>query len=347
MDKTIKNSIIENVSAILNETFSQKEKQKISEYEDRINFACPYCGDSTNTHKKRGNIYLDNLTFHCFNCGHHGNYVQFLKDFDMSVGEENLEFVAETIKRGTRKKHTTFDIELFNILEKLAVSRETLKRHFRLSEITKGTGIYEYLAGRCVHRKLERFLYNSYHNELWILNFGKSSNITGVQIRSFDESKVKYRTYNISKIYNYIGREMPKLDDDTLAEINKISITFNIMSTDLFAPIYVFEGAIDAMFLKNSIGICGVNRNYDLVENLPETRYFFDNDKAGFERTMEKLNDGKKVFMWKKFLDDLGITEQIKDFNDLIVYMLKNKISFDFNNIENYFTDEKLDLINI
>jgi hypothetical protein len=60
------------------------------------------------------------------------------------------------------------------------------------------------------------------------------------------------------------------------------------------------------------------------------------------------MNEGKKVFMWKKFLNDMSISENIKDFNELICHMSKNKIKFDFrNNIENYFSNDKLDIINI
>jgi len=348
MEQSVKNSIIENISSILQETFKDKEKQRILQYEDRLNFACPYCGDSTNSRKKRGNIYLDNLTFHCFNCGHHGDYIRFMHDFDMPIGNSNLDEISTTIKTGQKKHRTEFDIEIFNKLEEIAVTRNQLKRHFRLNEIMSNDKMFEYLKSRCLHNKLERFLYNNYKNELWILNLTNKHKIAGLQIRSFDPDKVKYRTYNISKIYTYMNMDFPEMNDEELTLVNQTGITFNILQTNLFSPVYVFEGPMDAMFLTNSVGISGVNRNFDLIENLPETRYVFDNDKAGFKRTRNKINEGKCVFMWKKFLKDLNIEKEIKDFNELICYMSKNKIRFDFrNNIENYFTNDKLDIINI
>ena len=348
MDKSVKDSIIENISSILRETFKDKEKQRILQYEDRLNFACPYCGDSTNSRKRRGNIYLDNLTFHCFNCGHHGDYVRFMHDFDMPIGNVNLDEISKTIRTGHKKRRTEFDIEIFSRLEDVAVGRNGLKRHFRLEEITRYDKIYAYLMSRCLHRKLERFLYNRKNNELWILNLTNNRKIAGLQIRSFDPDKVKYRTYNISKIYTYMGMELPEMDDEELTLMNQTGITFNILQTDLFSPVYVFEGPLDAMFLTNSVGISGVGRNFDLIENLPETRYVFDNDKAGFKKMADKMNEGKKVFMWKRFLNDLGIQADIKDFNELICHMQKNRITFNFrNNIERYFSNDKLDIINI
>jgi hypothetical protein len=109
--------------------------------------------------------------------------------------------------------------------------------------------------------------------------------------------------------------------------------------------VYVFEGGIDSFFLPNSIGICGVGRNFELVESLPNTRYFFDNDKAGFERTIQKAKDGKFVFLWKRFLVDYGFKQDLKDFNDLVVYLVRNRIKFDFADIDNYFSNDPFDLV--
>ena len=45
------------------------EKRRLLESKERLNFACPYCGDSTDSpRKKRGNLYWNNLHFHCYNC---------------------------------------------------------------------------------------------------------------------------------------------------------------------------------------------------------------------------------------------------------------------------------------
>ena len=53
MDKIYIKTILQN---ILNKEFSVVSKRKISDFHDRLNFACPYCGDSKNAYKKRGNL---------------------------------------------------------------------------------------------------------------------------------------------------------------------------------------------------------------------------------------------------------------------------------------------------
>ena len=48
------------VESLLRTQFSgQKAESRF--HRDRLNFSCPYCGDSMNGHKKRANIYWKNL----------------------------------------------------------------------------------------------------------------------------------------------------------------------------------------------------------------------------------------------------------------------------------------------
>mgnify|MGYP000583460324 CR=1 FL=1 len=56
------------VQKILNKEFANINKRKIVDYVDRFNIACPYCGDSKNVYKKRGNLYFNKLFYICFNC---------------------------------------------------------------------------------------------------------------------------------------------------------------------------------------------------------------------------------------------------------------------------------------
>ena len=51
MDKVYVKSILQKV---LDKEFSNQKKRKVVDYNDRLNFACPYCGDShKNNHAKR------------------------------------------------------------------------------------------------------------------------------------------------------------------------------------------------------------------------------------------------------------------------------------------------------
>lgn len=337
-----------NIEQILENNFYNKRQHNVVKYEDRLNFACPYCGDSSDLRKRRGNLYLSNLSYHCFNCGKHTNYLNFLNDFDVPLNSENIDEIVSHIKKSNSPKSSNIlDIKIFNIIDDISLTRDSIKRTFSLKEIEKNSKIYEYLSKRCLLKKLNNFLYDDVRDELWLLNLSKCGKISGAQIRSFNDDKVKYRTYNISKLYKYSKKDLPITDDKEISLINQFSITYNIMNVNLLNDVYVFEGYIDAMFLKNSIGICGVNRSFEFIDNLPNTKFLFDNDKAGFLVTKNKLHLNKYVFMWNKFLNDLDIKIKIKDFNELIIYMVDNKIKFDFNKINNYFTNNELDLINV
>jgi hypothetical protein len=81
-----RSQIISQVQSILNENFNGP-KTEIKHQRDRLNFACPYCGDSSNVYKKRANIYWKNLIYHCFNdgCGKHTNIVNFFKDYNNPI----------------------------------------------------------------------------------------------------------------------------------------------------------------------------------------------------------------------------------------------------------------------
>lgn len=341
-------NIIAGIEEILKNTFKSSQKQKVLRYSDRLNFACPYCGDSDNVMKKRGNVYLEDLDYHCFNCGKHTNYYRFLRDFGANVDTDTIDLISSVIsKKKGQKRKESFDLILFDEMNELALTRDDIKRDFRTVDIPNEGKMHDYLKSRCLLRYADRFMYNAYRNELYVLNLTDKGTIAGFQIRSFDENMVKYRTYNISKIYERSGRTIPEKYMEDIDLLNQISITFNLMQVSLRDTIYVFEGGIDSFFIPNSVGLCGVGRKFDLIEDLPNTKYFFDNDKAGYEQTYEKINSGKSVFLWSKFLEENGFDKKIKDLNELIVYLVKNRIHFDFGTIGKWFSEDALDIIDL
>ena len=81
----LKDKLLGKLQYVLSNEF-HGEKSRIKLGYDRINFACPYCGDSSdNQYKKRGNIYWKSLMFHCYNCSKHTSVINLLKDFNNSL----------------------------------------------------------------------------------------------------------------------------------------------------------------------------------------------------------------------------------------------------------------------
>ena len=81
IDEQLKSKIRSLVKQVVTEQHAEPNKRMIKEMPGRISLACPYCGDSTtDTTKKRGNLYWDTLQYHCFNCGQHADVYSLLKD---------------------------------------------------------------------------------------------------------------------------------------------------------------------------------------------------------------------------------------------------------------------------
>lgn len=339
--------IKESIASIMARKFGDPYKREIYEYPDRLNFACPYCGDSTvSKFKKRGNLFLKNMGYHCFNCGKHTTLMGLLRDFGESVSPETAIGVQGIIKerKVVRREREVLDLSVLKKLEGISVSRDDLKKRYRLCEVTRGNRMHEYLKKRCLLHRNVNFLYNMRHDELYVLNLARNGGIAGFQIRSFSDDMSKYRTYNIERILGDLGRPFGYPENDTL---NSMSTVFNICTVDLFSPLYVFEGGIDSFFIRNSIGICGVRRDVDVIEDLPNCYYFFDNDADGFRETVKKVREGHYAFMWGRFLRENGVEGKIKDFNDFVIWTRKYRRDFDFKVLKGYFTNDIMDVCDI
>lgn len=351
LTEELKTKIRALVKRVVVEHHSAPQKQMIKEMPGRLNLACPYCGDSTNDLiKKRGNLFWDTLQYHCYNCSHHTDLNGLLKDHGMRMGsgDESIQ-VIEYIKE---KKVQTQDIEtlqhsVYNKAIELAVSIDDFKRYFKAQSIGPGDFAWFYLRGRLLHKYSEDFLYSAQSKRLWILNKTHEGKILSCQSRQLGKNvRSKYLTYDMSKLYEEMGREFPLEGDDIIA-VNKLSTLFGIMQTDMMRPVTVFEGPLDAKFMFNSIALATAGRSTTELDEIPTIRYMFDNDETGKKKMLEKLRKGKAVFMWSKFLADhkLNIyTDDIKDLNDLIKKCFELK-STAHKHIDQYFTDSRLDAL--
>lgn len=345
---SIKEQIVQRVESILNSRFVG-ERRQMNVYVDRLNFACPYCGDSHDAHKKRGNIYWQNMTYHCFNGGCsvvHCDVVKFLKDNGQPIKDMNdlmycLDFI-QTHK--TEISHSDyFDFHVFVKLRDYSIPIETIKSKLKLKSVIENSHIREYLRSRLMSSQLDKFLYDPKKDQLYILNLTNDNRVIGWQIRNFDENKPKYVSYNIQKITELIHKKQIDIDSNTLSRINSLSIYFGILSVDFTKKFTVFEGPIDSFLFPNSIAITGVNKRTDMFDEFPLCRYLFDNDDSGRSEMELKLKKKRTVFMWKKLLYDFKINVNIKDFNDLFIYAKSINSKEIIQSINNYFTNDRLD----
>jgi hypothetical protein len=150
-------------------------------------------------------------------------------------------------------------------------------------------------------------------NRLCIPFYDINNNITFYQTRRIlDDNSPKY----LSKQYS----------DKTVFGLNSIDVDFPY--------IFVVEGPIDAMFVKNGVAVCGTSMTKLQLKQLQqfpahEIIWCLDNqhvDATSKKKTLEILSEGYKVFIWP---DNI----LYKDFNK---YCTMNNINeFDYNIILN------------
>jgi hypothetical protein len=365
IDETLKQKIRSLVKQVVVNEHTDPNKRMLKEMPGRLSLACPYCGDSTtDTHKKRGNIYWDSLQFHCFNCSAHGDVYSLLKDHHVGFKDREDSIAIIDFIQEHRIQANTVEVlehDIFKKIYDLAPTREELSKTFGYKEIEVGDPGYFYLRGRMLSHKLENFMYSPKDKRMVVLNLGPNKKVIGFQTRALSKYRnARYLTYDIEKIYQEMNKDLG-VSETELISLKKISTLFGILRVDLQRTVTMFEGPIDAMFMSNSIGLATAGRSTEEFDEIPTIRYMFDNDKTGKEKMMQKLRRGKEIFMWGKFLNDTKLDlkydkwldgvnkenrdkypKELGDLNDLVrvAYYLKDDC---LKNLSEYFSNSKLD----
>lgn len=348
LEQDKKDIIISKVQDILNERFDSTEKRFLKVRYNRLQMACPYCGDShTDKNKKRGNVYFKNLTYNCYNagCNKHTNILGLFKDFGKSLN--NLDTLTHLLDYINENKVTKIsnvnETNSFSLFKEWSIDLEDIKQKLNLFELNSSPKMLSYIKGRLLQFKDEYFLINKAEDKLFIFNFlPNTKKVIGLQIRNFKGSK-KYESFNIEKLNEIIFERKLDIDEEDLAELNTYSLYFNVLNADFSKTLTVLEGPLDSFFIPNSIALTGLNKSLELLDEIDSVRYLFDNDTDGIKKMEELLKQRKFVFMWKKLIRDYKIETPIKDVNDLVLWSYSNK-SDAFFKMNSYFTNNPLDI---
>jgi hypothetical protein len=339
--------LIEN---ILISNHGSGQKARIKKMHNRLNFACPYCGDSSDDIlKKRGNLFWDSLHYHCYNhgCNIHKDLGNFINDFiPGGLDASDRIAISDYVKINTHKKQKDFLNENFEKIKNLAIPLSVFYTKTGTRPISIESEIYEYLKDRLLIKSLCNFSYC--RGKLYVLNLTSDKKaVIGFQIRNMLKlNSSKYLTYNIEKMYQVCRMKTDETTaSDEMQAMNNISTIFGIMNVDFLSKVTVFEGPLDSFFMPNSIALCTVDRKLAGLTDIPTVRYMFDNDKAGRESMLDLLKKGQQVFLWSKFIKEQGLSEyKLKDMNDLIKICFTKKLN-SHKYINNYFSNNSLDAI--
>lgn len=325
------------VQKILDSSFTNSEKRKIHTFHDRLNFACPYCRDSNNIYKKRGNLYLNKLFFICFNCNKKTSFDKFCKDFDFEIDPDKKLQIIEHLNNNVSfsdYENDFIDAQFeklldLNKLTELFNTYETPISDFK--PVEKDSDVYKYLIKRGIIPSLQKNIYQAkyWYNDEWsepcvVLLNRKGDYVLGAQVRNLKDGKKRlFKIYNYETLFKWMNGEDVEYDINEMVIYNKLSYFFNILNVDFSETVTVFEGYLDSLFYPNSIGVVGVNTDMRFLENNNlDIQYFYDNDNAGYKKSEKKLKDGFKVFLWQKLFEDIVSKKKSDD-----PYQLLNRIS--------------------
>lgn len=302
---------------ILDQRFPEFEKRRISEKSGRLNFACPYCGDSySELHKKRGNLYTTNYGYHCYNCGKHTNVKGLFKDFSKVLDGDEIVYIQSQQKDLSPNIKSIDPFVFFDrgLMEKVSFSRSQLDEFYGAVPVDNSK-IFWYLKKR-LQPEFTKFSWDAKKEKLYIYHvIPETEKVLGFQVRNFKASP-KYMTWKLTRIYEDLGIQ----PTEDILEIDKISSTFGILQLDFKQPITVFEGPLDSFLFKNAVATCSSKIDFPL--QMGSLRYFYDYDAAGRDAAMQKLAAGYPVFLWKKYLEDAKIPHgnTKMDLTDLLIY---------------------------
>lgn len=369
MENNTLDNIKDKLQLILNRSFKEPYKRKIDVYHDRWNTCCPFCGDSrTDIRKKRGNLYLDSLSFHCYNCGSHMGINSLLKHFGEELSIEDKVQVHEIQQNSKRfERRTSSQSSMtFTLLEKLAIPKQIFFKTYSITSPYKNEFASNYLKSRKIDIKdWKYFAFNQSTKELYILNITPEDRVIGYQIRQLDPNskKARYLSRTISKIYEEsfhkdlleitekllkkeeLGEKYIDEEDgmeNIIANLDRLSGFFNVMNINMSRPLTIVEGPIDSLGIDNCIALQGATKTYDFFDKVENVRFLFDNDKVGKEMAIKKLKDHKTVFLWENYLNMIKPNIKIKDVNDLQKAGLLYK-----EKMEECFSNDELDVISI
>lgn len=361
------------IQGILNKEHSDINKKEIKEFPERLNFACPICGDSQKSSgKKRGNLYLENMYYKCFNddsCS--SSLVKFLSRFGVSMDmDKKLElynYLDNNIKYNTvMQDDTVISLdrliplnEFINFFQNIPSRKIT-----NMQPLTKGSAVYEYITK---NRKITNYndIYEGiYHiTPKWkqpvaiFLNKAKDK-VIGMQTRNLLEGDKRiFKIYEFSELYNMIYPEND-MDDQEKISYNRISQIYNIFNIDITKHVNVFEGYVDSLSLPNSVGLTGIDTSLSILKDEDiSLRFIYDNDISGFKKSIEYLKDKQTVFLWNKFFIDIArqrykyritkskvieLSIKVKDFNKLSTFF--NKPIYQIFDIDKYFSNDLIDI---
>jgi len=273
--------------------------------------SCPVCREGKSwLKKKRLFFYPKSNSFYCFNCSKSWSAYSWLTTVCNVTKEEiDQEIATNEYSIDVTKKYNLEIKVRHKEVPDLPHDSINLFDELQQKYYSKNGAFYkamEYVKSRRLHTAINKSpaLYISltdfYHKNRLVLPFyDRNKKIVFYQTRVLDNTQPKY----LGKISS----------DKTVFGIDRIDNNFNY--------IFMFEGPIDSMFVKNGVSLAGLSITEKQKMQLAEFPFHkkiwvLDNpkfDETAKEKILELKQKGENVFNWP-----LGMS--YKDLNEMAVF---------------------------
>lgn len=304
---------------IIQKLFSFAYNPTFHKSSGQYNAGCPICKEGkSNGRKKRLYFYIKSNSFYCFNCNKSWSALSWLKE----AGRLTAKDIQHEITNGNYRVDLTeriFSVKTETFNQSLPYDSINLDDKTQLQSYISNNSVSQAVKlikdrrlNTAINRPKSFYLSTkdfTHKNRLCIPFYDKSHNITFYQTRSLDESSPKY-----------------------LSKLNADKSLYGINSVDLSVDyIFIFEGPIDSMFVKNGVAATGLRLTQKQKNELDQFTFHkkiwvLDNqnvDAAAKQKTEELLNNNTSVFIWPKNI-------KCKDFNELAILLNQDSISHKF-----------------
>lgn len=283
----------------------------------KINFRCPICGDSERSRSKTRGWLLErnnNFSYYCHNCAASHSFQYFLKSQDNMLYNEYIaeKFMSKNDSKAKKDKERTITADMFTApsfsKEKVV---DPLKKIKKISQLEWNHPVKKYINDRQIptnqHYRMyyaPKFMtwintiipdkfpkFKKDHPRLVIPFFDEDGKMFGMSARSFDpKATLRYMSIMIE--------ERPKV--------------FGLDTVDFNREYFIVEGAIDSMFIENSIAMAGADGNISGFQNTENAVFVFDSEprnKQIHKLMLKIIKAGYKICIWPENINGKDINQ--------------------------------------
>lgn len=301
--------------------------RNFSKKQDNVyNFSCFYCGDSKkNARKARGFLFLKQgkFIYKCHNCGIGKTFSNLLKDINPNLHDD---YIMEIYKEKIIQKEPEIPFDF----KKPIFRKETHKLFYSLKTIDK-------LVNNHVARQylLKRKIPESYFSQIYYCkNFGFWDNMNqNKESENILDPRIVFPLYGENnKLMGYQGRSIlpdAKLRYFTTMLSGSFPKIYGLNVINKNSRVYITEGIIDSLFLKNSLAMLGSDFDLDNIIPKENVVVIYDNEKRNpqiFEKYKKSIKKGYNILIYPNHIKGKDINEIIINEECNIDLLLKHNV---------------------